>query len=549
LTTPAVEPVGPGAPIPAYFKGDYTDFSPRLGVAWDIRGNGKTVVRVGASLLNALQPAGEIIDIAPFGANYPSIGVNTSGTENNLFTPILLSITNGAQLRNSWNTTGPVFPTNASLTFNGVPYTGISCSPANLGSLGTIGPNDTPTQCPTVTIANNFHTPYTAEWNLDVQRAITNSLTLDVAYVGNHGFSEPSRTDINQPPLGAGYTPAIISACTMARTAPTATTAAACTPSTTAEAAAVPFSRFPYLSNIIQQGNQYFSNYNALQITANMRATHGLSFLTGFTWSHALDFFSTQNFANLLIPANNSQLGLGYGTSDNDIRNRFTFSPSYNIPGKKAPGQMLEGWSISSILTLQGGQPWWPVDETGDILGTDEFSTQVASAETFWNYTGPTSAFRAGPAAFPRLTGAAALADPGCLAAAQAPYAAGSQQQELAVAALNVFGCYKRNGGILTPPAFGTIGDAARNLFRTQPYYNWDFSITKDWTFKEPFGAQFRAEFFNFLNRADNAVPNVTDPERGSFGQVTQTPDTNANNSVLGSGGPRAIQFGLKLSF
>jgi hypothetical protein len=210
---------------------------------------------------------------------------------------------------------------------------------------------------------------------------------------------------------------------------------------------------------------------------------------------------------------------------------------------------MLTGWSISAIVTLQGGQPWWAVDESSDILGTGEFSTQVSSAETMWNYTGPTSAFRAGAAPIPKLTGAAALADPGCLAAAKLPYAAGSQLQNLAVAALANFGCYEQNGGVLTPPAFGTIGNAGKNIFRTLPYYNWDLSITKDWKFRERFGAQFRAEFFNILNRADYAVPAVTDPEKAQFGYSSQTPDTAANNSVLGSGGPRAIQFGLKLSF
>jgi hypothetical protein len=539
--TPAIQPVGPGAPIPAYFKGDYTDFSPRLGVAWDVRGNGKTVVRAGASLMNALQPAGEIIDIAPFGANFPSIGVNTSGTTNNQFTPILLSVPAG-QLQTGWQSNGaiPLFPV-ASLTSTGAfpgTYTGISCSPLNL----SVAAGSVASQCPTVTIDNSFHSPYTAEWNLDVQRAITNSLTLDVAYVGNHGFDEPSRIDLNQPPLGAGYTNAVISACLAAPTA------AHCAPDTNAEAAASPYNaKFPYLSNIISQGNLYFSNYNALQITANMRADHGLSFLAGYTLAHALDFWHTQNFASLLIPADNKQIGLGYGTSNNDIRNRFTFSPTYKIPGIKAPGQMLEGWAISSIVSLQGGQPWWPVDTSKDILGTGEFKTQVSSAETMWNFSGLTSAFRAGNSAIPKLKGGTAVSV--CGSTAQSFYTPGSQQAQLALAALTVFGCYVQNGAYLTPPAFGTIGNAGKNLFRTLPYYNVDLSISKDWKFKERFGAQFRAEFFNILNRADYAVPGVTDPEKGSFGQSSATPDTAANNSVLGSGGPRAIQFGLKLSF
>ena len=94
-----------------------------------------------------------------------------------------------------------------------------------------------------------------------------------------------------------------------------------------------------------------------------------------------------------------------------------------------------------------------------------------------------------------------------CGATAQSFYAPGSQQAQLALAALANFGCYVQNGGFLTPPAFGTIGNAGKNIFRTLPYYNWDLSISKDWKFKERFGAQFRAEFFNILNRADYAVP------------------------------------------
>jgi hypothetical protein len=551
--TPAIQQVGPGAPIPAYFKNDWTDFSPRLGVAWDVRGNGKTVVRAGASLMNALQPAGEIIDIAPFGANFPSIGVNTSGTINNQFTPILLQLSGSTvgQLKTGWqnnSSTVALFPTATLISTGAFPgtYTGISCSPVNLP---VANGSAAPIPCPTVTIANNFRSPYTAEWNVDVQRAITNELTLDVAYVGNHGFAEPSRIDINQPALGAGYTPAVVTACL--GSSGDATPYDKCGPDTNAELAASPFSaKFPYLNNIISQGNLYYSSYNALQVTANMRASHGLSFLAGYTHAHANDFWHTQNFASLLIPADNNQINRGYGTSNNDIPDRFTFSPTYKIPGKKVPGQMLEGWSISSIVTLQTGQPWWPVDQQSDILGTGEFSTQVSAAETMWNYSGPHSAFESGVSAIPKFTNKTTItAQTECLTAAQAPYAGNANLMGLAAAALANFGCYAQNGGFLTPPAFGTIGNSGKNIFRTRPYYNWDFSVSKDWKFKERFGAQFRAEFFNVMNSTNYAGPGVTDPEKGSFGQITQTPDTAANNPVLGSGGPRAIQFGLKLSF
>jgi hypothetical protein len=87
-------------------------------------------------------------------------------------------------------------------------------------------------------------------------------------------------------------------------------------------------------------------------------------------------------------------------------------------------------------------------------------------------------------------------------------------------------------------------------------YYNVDLSVSKDWKIKERLTAQFRVEFFNALNRADFAVPAANasgggvDPGAASqFGCACNTPDVQGNNPVLGSGGPRHIQFGLKLLF
>ena len=80
-----------------------------------------------------------------------------------------------------------------------------------------------------------------------------------------------------------------------------------------------------------------------------------------------------------------------------------------------------------------------------------------------------------------------------------------------------------------------------------QPITMWTFPFPKIWKVKERYSAQFRAEFFNLFNRADFPIPAVVNPSKGQFGCSCSTPDV--NNPVLGSGGPRHIQFGLKLTY
>jgi hypothetical protein len=102
-------------------------------------------------------------------------------------------------------------------------------------------------------------------------------------------------------------------------------------------------------------------------------------------------------------------------------------------------------------------------------------------------------------------------------------------------------------------------------MFRGYPYYNLDLSVTKVFKFKERLTAQFRVEFFNLFNRPDLVNPfggpggdsTYTDPTAagggaatsGSFGFRPTTPDVLSSNPVLGSGGARAMQLGLKILF
>jgi hypothetical protein len=97
-----------------------------------------------------------------------------------------------------------------------------------------------------------------------------------------------------------------------------------------------------------------------------------------------------------------------------------------------------------------------------------------------------------------------------------------------------------------------------RNIFRDTGFRNVDLSLAKNFKWKERFGAQFRIEFFNIFNHPNFANPfggqngwAHNDPSGGGgfFGCACATPDVAASNPVIGSGGSRATQLGLKLTF
>ncbi len=554
-TTPAILQFGPGAPIASEFKAGLGEVSPRVGVAWDVRGDGKTVVRAGGALLTAPSVLTPFITSSPFGANFPSIGVNNSGSDISQHTPDPITLSKCATSfcagQWNWNLTGvPIFPTAGTTVFNGAAYTGVTCLPASDGG----------TPCQTGSVNPNFKQASAAAWNVDIQRAITNNLTVDIAYVGNHGFNEEAIVDLNQPLLGAGWdAPAIATCLGSALTGYTK-----CNPDVAAEAGQYT-NIFPYLTQIDQTTYGDTSNYNGLQATLQARNYHGLSFLAAYTFSHSLDeLVGNTGGGGDVLPSDKNNQHLDYGNGDYDLRHRFTFSPTYLVPGMKSPGQMLEGWSISAILDLQSGLPWTAADlGTTDWLGTGEIANQQIGGGVYqyWNYSGPRSAFDntganpvpcygtyGGCTPYTSTSYAGTAIQTACQNAAQGPYSGNAQLQALALAALANGACYIQNGGVLTPPAFGTLGNAGRGFFTGQPYENVDLSVSKIWKFRERYSAQFRLEFFNLFNRTDFAAPASTDPTSpAGFGTATNTPDS--GNPVLGSGGPRHIQFGLKLAF
>jgi hypothetical protein len=211
---------------------------------------------------------------------------------------------------------------------------------------------------------------------------------------------------------------------------------------------------------------------------------------------------------------------------------------------------------------MQTGAPWGINDTTTDFSGTNEINGANSNGEQ-WNFYGNPHDFQTTKAlngtnvvdgvpqtGIPYFPG---TSNPACLAKATANGA-------LAVASLTNLGCYAAGSSIMIPPAFGSYGATGSNTFRGMPYYNLDFSITKTFKFRERLTAQFRAEAFNVFNHVNISNPfggpggdnSFTDPSAvagAGFGFRNQTPDITSSNAVLGSGGPRAIQLGLKFIF
>ena len=125
---------------------------------------------------------------------------------------------------------------------------------------------------------------------------------------------------------------------------------------------------------------------------------------------------------------------------------------------------------------------------------------------------------------------------------------------------LAIGGCYVSKNGksVIVPPLAGTFGTMGRNLFRDNGFKNLDFSVFKNFRFKERLNAEFRAEIFNVFNHptvanpwgSQNGYGGGTDLGTPSmFGCGCTTADVAAGNPLIGSGGNRDIQFGFKLTF
>jgi hypothetical protein len=503
------------------------DFSPRLGFAWDIGGNAKWVLRGGGSLIYVIEGYNTFVSqqgVPALGANAIPTGALLNGAPGpGDITTASVQFTSGV----NWTIAGPVLPGGSTVRCD---------SPLNTTPAGANKP------CSITAINPNLRRPYAPAWNLSLQHAFSNDLSLQVAYVGSHGTSLVGLNDINAPALGAGWLTG--AACNTPYTPAQIGTSAAAASANCENLNRPYFGKFPYLSNIIYISNQNISNYNGLQVTLTQRPWHGLSYLLGYTWAHAQDE-SGGDWNGATLPTNLFNVRSDYGNSIDDVRHRLTMSASYALPEKKSFAHLLEGWKLNSVLNLQSALPWTISDTVDDISG-------VGGKTDKWDFYGNASAFNGlGYSAVPYFAGttnADCVAKATALDSGRTPLYPGYTYMN----SLTKFGCWDLNGSMLLAPAIGTYGNVARNLFRGRGLKLWDLSLTKDTKFTERFSGQFRFEVFNVLNKTQYTPAVNGNPSGRSnplVGSSRATPDVQISNPEVGSGAARSIQLGFKLAF
>ena len=228
------------------------------------------------------------------------------------------------------------------------------------------------------------------------------------------------------------------------------------------------------------------------------------------------------------------------------------------MPGRKGHAQALEGWEINTIATLESPQYWGPIDLGTDAAGTGPLPVSPpANSPIRWSFHGKPSDFKPTTTGIPFFPGNNSPSAPTDNAACNAQaLAVDGGSPGASTESLAFFGCYAQGNSIMIPPPLGQFGNMGRNIFPDRGFRNLDFSIAKNWHFGERLRAQFRAEFFNIFNHPNFANPyggqngfGLNDPSVQPFGCGCATPDVAAANPVIGSGGSRAVQLGLKFIF
>ncbi len=351
----------------------------------------------------------------------------------------------------------------------------------------------------------DLKTPTLISWSFRIQQELTANTALTMGYIGSHGYHEIIGIDANEPfPVICpdAPCPAIYPSSFPAGLAGTPVPAGAFyVPSAT--------KANPAIANTWTYFSEGDSSYNALQVDVNRRFSSGLSLRGVYTWSKTIDdgdsLNATTSGGEPALASNPFNLRADRGLANFDVRNVGVMNASYVLPfgkGKRflnsASGisnALASGWTANSIVTLQAGFPFTPQLSYNPSNNGDTRNP----VRPFVN---------------PAFTG---------------PVILGKPEQWFNPAAF------------LAPPNnSGFYGNLGRDTLIGPGLATWDLSFLKDTQLREKLNLQFRAEFFNILNRANFNTPNaITFTPTGvspTAGLITSTSTTS-----------RQIQFGLRL--
>lgn len=341
----------------------------------------------------------------------------------------------------------------------------------------------------------NFRPPESYQWNLTVSHQLLQNTTLEASYIGNHGLHiwrrNVNRNDIapNAPCRGAECDGSNDPARLQIARAGLGVASPVAGVGVQDQGVLIANNRLLQgIGNITTDESNGNSSYHAMQLWLNRRFTNRLAFQVAYTWGHAISDVALTSFTNTTSDPFN--FASDRGDADLDRRHTFVTNVVYALPSFRSWGKAAEfalgDWQLNAIGSYFGATP---VDI---VTGANTLGTASAVGQRP-NYTG-------------------------------APlYLEGDPTRHL-------------NPAAFARPAPGQLGTLGKGSVRGKPITNIDFSMAKNWRFRERYGFQFRAEFFNVFNHA-NFVGYDLDIRNATFGQLNQTQAS------------REIQLGIKFTF
>jgi hypothetical protein len=385
---------------------------------------------------------------------------------------------------------------------------------------------------------------YVMQWNLSVARELSSTLAVTVGYVGSRGVHQPYRVDNIDMVLPTTLTPEGY-LWPVPNTA-TPVTSTMCADGSTPKPTGCPWPtlnpKFGRINGTLWQANSF---YDAMQVDVAKRVSHGIQFHGAYTWGKSIDTLSATEaddaFPNGLFNQPFFDQRTTRGLSDFDVAQTLVLSFTWEVPGpangSKLPQWALSGWQLGGLYKASTGQPFTP------ILGGDPLGTKLDETGEVPSYI---QGCNLSDRNFKKNPAGPIYINPSCFTLPQATPAIASQCQTVGFRAPGTTGASDPGSSGIAGTCANLRGNMGRNVLIGPGLSKLDFSVFKNNRIKrisESFNAQFRAEIFNILNRANFSSPTDNLQVFDQNGQRISTAGLIDSTQTTS----RQIQFALKL--